>query len=56
VTDADGGALQLRRPDCRVEVTHVNYDTLYVAASEAEWPMDDNGDPISLDLMLLLRI
>jgi hypothetical protein len=54
-TEADG-TLQVLPPACRVEVAHVNYDTLYVAASEVNWPAEENGDPLPLDLMLLLRI
>ena len=56
-TNPSDTTLQLLAPDCRVEVAHVNYETLYVAADPANWPTDaDTGDALPLDLMLLLRI
>jgi hypothetical protein len=49
----DNGAL--RPPTCRVEVSHVNYDTLHILADTTNWPTEE-GKPELLDLMLLLRI
>jgi hypothetical protein len=55
-TVGDNNVLQVDAPACRVEIAHVNYDTLHVAASRDNWPEDENGQAIPLDLMLLLRI
>jgi hypothetical protein len=49
----DNGAL--RPPTCRVEVSHVNYETLHILADTTNWPTEE-GKPELLDLMLLLRI
>ena len=54
---AEGNVFTVQVPTCRVEVAHVNYDVLYVAADKTNWPTDPDGnDPLPLDLMLLLRI
>jgi hypothetical protein len=49
-------ASNVKPPACRVEVSHVNYDTLHILAETQNWPTDPDGNPELLDLMLLLRI
>jgi hypothetical protein len=56
-TSPDGDHTRnLLEPTCRIEVSHVNYDTLHVLAEKVNWPKDAQGNDTPIDLMLLLRI